>query len=205
MSSCRRIGRRSSRLQPGPDWFRRCGGFFPAAQHRNRGRVRGESCLPVTAFWPILLVRMLAPRRRFTQPLPFTTAVMVAVLVALASTFADANVGGEFARSRSDARLADVRLAAGFVLTGRTIAAALSNVAEGLEDDWTRPIRRATGSYWITSGDSVSCVASSTMSVEVKSSVSARVHRVLDDERRACDQRTAIHRRLLNLPPPACA
>lgn len=130
---------------------------------------------------------------------------MVAVLVALASTFADANVAGEFARTRSDARLTDVRLAASFVLTGRTIAAALSNVAEELEDDWTRPTRRVTRGYGITFDDSVSFATASTMSVEVKSSVTARLHHVLDDERRACDHRTAIHRRLLNLPPPAFA
>ena len=139
---------------------------------------------------------MLPSRRRFAQPVPVTTTVMIAVLVALAATFSESNASSMLVRSQFDARLA-----VGFVLSGRTIATALAHVAEGLEDDWTLSARQSK--LKLSGGFGLAAVASN--GVDLRPSAATDTLLFTCDQGRPFDTRVATHRRLWNLPPPTTA
>ncbi|MFO0828446.1 MAG: hypothetical protein U0572_09885 [Phycisphaerales bacterium] len=143
---------------------------------------------------------MSTARRRFSQPLPTATVVAVAILVALASALADAN-----GLSSVGARELDARVAARLVFPGRALATALSTVAEelaeGLRDDWTG------GRRTVTAGSGGLSIAglSAHAGLDLRPSFAALRGERFCDTSPASDDRAAIHRRLLNLPPPALA
>src|SRR6185369_17247947 len=113
-----------------------------------------------------------------------------AVLVAMASALADAN--GPASTSSLEARLASLSH------PGRALATVLANAAEELRDDWTASARRTATSG---AGLALANVASDDLDLRPATNVVTIDSRGLDCA--PSDRRTATHRRLLNLPPPA--
>lgn len=137
---------------------------------------------------------MLTATRRFRAPLPTATAVVVAVLVAMAASLADVGISAE-----SSANAVAARVPSSLVLPGRALATALASVAERLEEDWSgsrRVVPTAGAGLALPTVDRTAHIG---LAVANRRSASR------DADQRPIDARSAIHRRLLNLPPPSLA
>jgi hypothetical protein len=139
-------------------------------------------------------------RQRSAPALPIATAVVLAALVAMASVLGDGISGsrlGEAAQGRPSAAL---------TLSGRTLgsaASAISSLADRLEEEWVGQHRNRSigpaGGY----DAGLALRAPSLGSAGPQTSDGAAP--AATDRDRPVDPRTANHRRLLNLPPPASA
>lgn len=139
----------------------------------------------------------MRPTRRFASPLPTATAVVVAVLVAMASTLADAGVGQVY-----DRELPTGRVTSSLVVSSRALATALASVAERLEEDWSGA-RRAHA----TTGAGLGLPLARRDRDHAFRPDLTRDRRTVASsvEIPTLDARKATHRRLLNLPPPTLA
>lgn len=139
--------------------------------------------------------------RPFTSPLPTATAIVVAVLVAMASTLADTGLGAVQTENPAG------RVPSSLVVSSRALATALASVAERLEEDWSSHRRPTpTGSSGL-SGLALAARwhgASRDLPFATQlTSPGGHRHRV--DEIPTLDERRATLRRLVNLPPPLLA
>ncbi len=132
-------------------------------------------------------------RRHLNEPLPAVTAVVLAVLVALAASISDGlGPAGESAASR---------VPAGLVTPGRVLVSVLSTVAERLEDDWTQGGRRIKPSA--ANGLGLARASASPVA-SIRPAPNAGLADA--DQRTLPLDRGELHRRrTLNLPPPAVA
>ncbi len=145
--------------------------------------------------------RRLSPSLRpLPSGLPTATAVVVALMVAMASTLADTGGGAIDSREAVPGRVSQSLL-----LSGRVLATALTSVAEQLEEDWTERHRPANRPFtgkgaWPTNQTHLGFLSGRTP--EMASCASASARRELSSVAALDPARHAMHRRMLNLPPP---
>lgn len=155
-------------------------------------------------------------RRRFASPLPTATAVVVAVLVAMAATLADAGALGVASTENQPAGRPAAALPSSLILSSRALANALATVAEQLEEDWSASRRPSAKGSHATTGLRLGLGLGRGGTPTIRDAVDADPTRAGGTAESPCpehaaaeipsrDSRWNLHRRLCNLPPPSDA